>query len=384
MSLLTLLNSGANAPTWAWRASDLSLAPYIGSGTPTVTRAGNTATRINSSGLIETVNANLARYDYSLAGVLQGLLVEPAATNIALRNNDLTNAVWVKGATVSVAKDQTGPDGVANSASRITFGAVAGTNTVLQTVVLASSSRKQSTYIKRLVGSSTVEMTTNGGTNWDAVTLTTAWTRVDIPARTVTNPSFGFRGAGNGDQIVVGYIQNETDILTSPTTEVAGTAVTRAADAISLATSSISGFNASALTMYGQARAQAGTNAADQYLFQIDDGTLNERHVIYRPATAIFGAASVDGGSVVVNVTGGTWTGGALAKLAYGVEANNAALYADGAQVGSTDTSVTMPTVTTVRLGDVAGSGASFSGHLVELRLYAQRLANATLQTLTQ
>src|SRR5690349_20683714 len=53
-------------PIHAWRASDLSLAPYIGSGTTAITRAGNTAQVMNSSGLLETVNANLARYDYTL------------------------------------------------------------------------------------------------------------------------------------------------------------------------------------------------------------------------------------------------------------------------------------------------------------------------------
>ena len=44
----------------------------------TFTRALNTATRINSSGLVETVNADTPRFDYTLnpGGACKGLLIE--------------------------------------------------------------------------------------------------------------------------------------------------------------------------------------------------------------------------------------------------------------------------------------------------------------------
>ena len=63
----------------------------------------------------------------------RGLLIEETRTNVVLHNRDLTNAAWVK-TNMTAVKDQTGVDGVANSASKIT--ATAANATVLQTITL--------------------------------------------------------------------------------------------------------------------------------------------------------------------------------------------------------------------------------------------------------
>lgn len=56
----------------------------------TVTRAANTATRINSAGLIEIVNANLPRFDYDPTTlVCKGLLIEESRANLALYSQQL-------------------------------------------------------------------------------------------------------------------------------------------------------------------------------------------------------------------------------------------------------------------------------------------------------
>ena len=53
----------------------------------TTSRAANTATRFNASGLIEIVNANLPRFDFSpTALVCQGQLIEEARTNLFLNS----------------------------------------------------------------------------------------------------------------------------------------------------------------------------------------------------------------------------------------------------------------------------------------------------------
>ena len=57
-----------------------SIAPTDGSGDLTVTRA-TSATRVNSSGLIESVSANVARLDYT-NGSCPSILVEPQRTNL--------------------------------------------------------------------------------------------------------------------------------------------------------------------------------------------------------------------------------------------------------------------------------------------------------------
>lgn len=59
----------------------------------TVARALDTATRINSSGFIEVVNANLPRFDYDPATLApKGLLIEEARTNL-FTNSEFPNGV---------------------------------------------------------------------------------------------------------------------------------------------------------------------------------------------------------------------------------------------------------------------------------------------------
>jgi hypothetical protein len=160
-----------------------------------------------------------------------GLRIEEARTNVVLHNRDLTNAAWVK-TNITAAKDQTGVDGVANSASSIT--ATAANGTCLQTTAIASSARCQSAYAKRLVGSGTVEMTLNGGTTWTAITITANWTRGDVPTLTLANPVVGFRLVTSGDKIAVDLVQNENGLVATSPIATTTTATARVADNISL------------------------------------------------------------------------------------------------------------------------------------------------------
>lgn len=158
-------------------------------------------------------------------------LHEMARTNVVLHNRDLTNAAWVK-TNMTAAKDQTGSDGVANSASSIL--ATAGNATVLQAITLASSARYQSAYVKRITGSGTIEMTMDNGATWTAITVTGAWTRVTIPTQTLANPTVGFRIVTSGDKIAVDFAQNENGTFATSPIDTTTVAVTREADQMTL------------------------------------------------------------------------------------------------------------------------------------------------------
>lgn len=194
--------------------------------------ASTCATYFDRDGILRTAAANLLRpewVDLDGDGVREtmGFRLEGARTNVALWNRDLTNAAWTK-TNITPVKDQTGIDGVSNSASKIT--ATAGNGTCLQAVVLASSLRRQSAFVKRITGSGVVEMTTDNGTTWTAVTVTAAWTRVTIPAQTLANPTLGFRIVTSGDAVAVDYAQNETGAFESTPIATTTAAVTRATD----------------------------------------------------------------------------------------------------------------------------------------------------------
>jgi hypothetical protein len=62
------------------------------SGDFNVTRA-TTATRVNASGLIESVASGIPRLDYPLGGGCPALLVEPSAQNLALQS-EAFNTTW--------------------------------------------------------------------------------------------------------------------------------------------------------------------------------------------------------------------------------------------------------------------------------------------------
>jgi hypothetical protein len=79
--------------------------PITGVGDFTVGRLLDTATRVNSNGNIEVVNANIPRLDYYTTGGVAGcpaLLVEPSAQNLLLQS-EAFNTTWsaVNGATVT-------------------------------------------------------------------------------------------------------------------------------------------------------------------------------------------------------------------------------------------------------------------------------------------
>ena len=82
--------------------------PDNGSGDLTVTRA-TTATRINASGVIETVPTNTARIDYSTGKGM--ILVEPQRTNLLLRSEEFDNSYWSKNNLSVVPNSIIAPDG---------------------------------------------------------------------------------------------------------------------------------------------------------------------------------------------------------------------------------------------------------------------------------
>jgi hypothetical protein len=120
-----------------YKASKLySIVPTDGTGDMTFSRTGNTATRVNSSGLIEGVNANIPKLDY-LDGTCPKLLLEPQRTNLALRSEELDNSgVWPKTALVT-ANAIASPSGSVN-ADKITDN-VGTSHFIYQSISLADS-----------------------------------------------------------------------------------------------------------------------------------------------------------------------------------------------------------------------------------------------------
>lgn len=169
-----------------------------------------------------------------------GFRSEQSKTNYVLWCRDFTQSSWTQ-TNITRALNQTGIDGVVNSASSLT--ASAGNATIFQAITLASNQVVFSVFIKAITVTGNIQATINNGTTWFDIQglSTSSWNRVAVIASSgITNPTIGLRIINNGDSIAVDYAQLEISStsdqdFTNPIYTSASTA-TRAADLCSLPT----------------------------------------------------------------------------------------------------------------------------------------------------
>jgi len=171
----------------------------------TIARALDTATRIDNSGNVVGVNANLPRFDFDpLTNICKGLLIEEARSNLLIASSDLTNVAWQNVSATIATSAVLSPDGV-NFAQTITY-AGAGSR-VQQFVTATSASNTYSFFIKQgntttarlslynnttaavIVGGaftfSTETFVIDGGAGTSSVTkLKNGWYRISVSATT--------------------------------------------------------------------------------------------------------------------------------------------------------------------------------------------------------
>jgi hypothetical protein len=344
----------------------------------TFTRASS-GTFVGSDGVLQTAATDVPRFDHNpTTGESLGLLVEEQRSNLLLHNRTLTDAAWTA-TNVTAAKDQVGIDGVSSGASSIT--ATDANGTILQAVTSASAARATSAYVKRITGTGTIEMTQNGGTTWTAVTVTSEYTRVTISSATVTNPSVGFRIVTNGDAIAVDYVQLETGAFSTSAIETTTATVTRSADVASITGSAFSSwYRQDEGTVFADANSPTtGTH------FTCDDGTVNTNRVVlyYNTATdpRLFVASA---GATSCNIAAGAITSNSRTRLVGAYKLNDFAASVNGLTLGLDALGNTPTGVDRARIGRSSGDGGYLNGCLRRIVFWPQRLANSTLQTLTQ
>ena len=336
--------------------------------------SGNQSMYMGPSGLLVQSVTNTPRIEYDSSGNCLGLLMEAGRTNLALHSDDMTNAAWAN-VTTTTAKTSTGPDGVDNSATRLT--ATGANSTRLQTVTSASATRAYSNWMRRITGTGNIQMTLDNGGTWTTKTLTSSWQRFDITQAAVTNPVFGVRIVTNGDAIDVYGNQMESAAFASsliPTTTVG---IARTADSCIRTLSTE--FSATAGTVVIAGRASGGQDASSgQAAWSFDNGTLDERFCFTRsPASDTGNYLVVDGGVAQV-LLGHTFANSTAFKVAAAWAANDAAVSFNGDAV-ETDATVTMPTVTTLNVGGLVLS-SQMNGHILRFDYYPTRRDNTYLQ----
>jgi hypothetical protein len=402
--------------------------PTSGAGDFTVTRA-TTATRVNASGLIESVASGIPRLDYFASGGTVGcpaLLVEPSGSNSVLRSQDFS-ATWA--ATVSATvTGVTSPDGTANASI---FMADSTSNRVRQSVSLVSGT----TYTYSLFGKFDAlssgftmnvfeENTTAYGSgvcqafNLNEGTLGASgsvgagftlqsagmenygngWYRCRMTVLMgYTTPSgatggrVGFRigtqiQSGRPLSVVSGSVsawgaQLETGSVATSYIPTTTAAVTRNADVISVSGAVSGSIGQASGTIYIECQSEFATN--DIIVINTAGQSPGNNFVsITKTPTNVFRLTIFTSGTIILIDQASAIT--SFAKIAVAYASGNTALFINGTQIGSTDT--------TGFSFNAALNNITFISNMITgtkptriraVALYNTRLTNAELAALT-
>jgi hypothetical protein len=177
----------------------------------TTTATTSSRSRFDKFGTLKfDLNANVLRLSYENGE--QVLMAESVSTLRVIGPRDLTNAAWIKDGPTppTVLKDQTGLDGVANSASSIEF--TAAGQSVTQAFTLAAANRVLSAVVRRLAGADPLLMSLDGGATKNPVQTGAALSRVSLPFQSVANPVIGFYGTA-GNKFTVEFVDMEDGLF---------------------------------------------------------------------------------------------------------------------------------------------------------------------------
>ena len=342
-------------------------------------------------------------YEWSSAGVLQGLLVEEARTNLCLYSKTCTTAPWVAITATLTANAAVAPDGT-TTATLLTSNTTLESN-IYQAVTITTAAHTWSYFVKKGTTDYAVmsaydgaqqytyfnlangTVGTNAAGNTASITsVGNGWYRLAVTRTAGSTTGFttiGMATADNsldvagGDTLYVWGAQLEAGAFPTSPIETFASTVTRATDNISLSTSAFP-FSATTGTLYTDA---VWSDTAG-IVFNLSDGTTNERFQVQMQATGLVRFRTVDGGATQHDVDmPGDVSDGAAHKTAYAYELNNVNSAVDGT-AGTTDTSATIPTVTTLSIGSSAAS-FPFNNVVRRFMYLPRRMSNGELVTLT-
>ena len=345
----------------------------------TFTRAGNTATVINSSGLVAPINADLPRFDFNPTTLAcNGLLIEESSVNLLTYSEDFSNIIWAVNTSMGVAASAiTDPAGGTNAftltanASPSTFGRVlVGTIGVPYTYSLWIRRKTGTGVIRIIVGDNVSQIVTSQVSSaWNRISVTSTPTTTTVRAYVAINTS--------GDEIEIYGAQLEQKAFGTSYIPTVASQVTRNADVATMTGTNFSDwYNASegAFAIWCSVPASTASFAA----LSITNGTNSERilvNVLSNRTGTSFRVVdnNIDQTNILKNVA---WTAGQQLKIVGAYKLDSFATTFNGTSV-VTGTPGTIPTVS--QLGTFA---ANF--HIQKILYYPQRIIDAEVQAFSK
>lgn len=376
-----------------------------------LSRIGSTATRVNASGLVESVSADVPRFDYDpITLSCRGLLIEDPQTNALTYSEDIANAAWTKTRASISSNAVVAPDGMMTGDKFIEDATASSTHLVQRSVSFASGITATFSVYAKASERGWIRLLLNavaagdGGAYFDLnagnvgtvsggfATITdvgSGWYRCAITGTTsTTNPLVRINLAtSNGGQTYTGdgasgvFLWGAQFELSANATSYIPTeaaTVTRNADVATITGADFIGFwrdgKGSALV-----RARPSTISGVRPVLQFDDATAdniislrgNAANPELYVRTGGVDQAQIDAGAIAAN---------AIYRLAGAWATNDcAASFNSGTPV--LDGVATIPTVTQARLGS---DGTNYlNGHLEAVEYYDGRVLSASLQVVS-
>jgi hypothetical protein len=296
----------------------------------TFTRS-TTATYWNSSGELTTAAVDEPRIDYDpVTLACRGLLIEETRTNLVLNSaNFVTQNVTVTNAAHTLSFYGTGTIALTGTASPEVSLVGTGANTRVSLAFLPAAG----TLTLTLSGSATMAQLEAGphATSYIPTASVPVTRETDICSTSVLSPWFNEPAGSLFAEYTVPWSHNEFIY---------------------------SGF----------------------YIVQVDDGTADNRHVLYHSLGYPAGYTSASGVEQANPVSGNTIVANTIKKLAYAWSDDDVVLFEPSA---ISDTDATMPGgLVGIRIGAYTGGTLSLNGHIRKVKFYPRRLSNTELAAL--
>lgn len=394
----------AGTTTFTAATATLTLGSTSGSGTVHVRRTPSVDTYIATT----TAAAYDLPYVYS-GGERTGIQVEPAATNLVTRSNDISNAAWTKtngtvisGAFVTTSGKALNVSSIlqdftkAASATQYTLTADIegqGLNRVTFRAQDSGGTVNSSTAVVSLSDGSVVSQT-NAGTFSGAIASArlvragvwrvslTFVSSADTFLRVVILPNDSVITTGDGVLgIKINLIQLETGTVATSPIITYGAAVARAADIPSML-GALFPLSSSEGTIFVEVVTPSSITAStDARPASLNDGTTSNRAFMYAGVGGLkFGVRS--GGSNSADINAGSIAPSTTYKMAAAYAVNDFAASLNGGAV-VTDASGAAPVgLNRLHIGH-AGSSTHWNGPIKRIAYFPRRLSNAELQAIT-
>jgi hypothetical protein len=335
--------------------------------------------------------------------------VEEARTNLLTYSEQFDNAIWTKFGSTITANESTAPDGT-STADLWTNTSSPGAVSQNYTKDTTARTYSGSIWVKSSVTAFTLSVDDGTNTNRgravfdiatgvltsvanDGVFTSTSgtitaypnsWYRVTVTTTTSTLTTLRFRAffsnIGATARIWGAQLEENAAFVTSyiPTTTAT---VTRAADVASITGTAFSSF-------YNQTEGTVFANYAERafsathQVATISNGTANERISVAVNSSNVLDVGVISGSTDTFGGNTPTLTAQEY-RIGFGYKSDNSGVSANGSAI-TVDSAVTLPTVSQLDIGARAGSTQILNSTIKRLTYWPTRLADNTLQAITQ